>query len=179
MENTVRGRLEPTPKIIINRSKRRRKTVSAKIVNEAMIVSAPIRMSERELQKVIEGFKKRFEQRAIKKDLQAREDLSIVAQRLNEKYFKGNLQLNSIKYVTNQTSKYGCCDYNKKSIRISHRLAKMPIWVRDYVIIHELAHLVEPNHSKAFWLLVSRYKHMERAKGFLLAKGLDESEASW
>jgi predicted metal-dependent hydrolase len=52
-------------------------------------------------------------------------------------------------------------------IRLSHRLRPMPVWVLDYVLVHELAHLVEPTHSTAFWRLVARYPDAERAKGFL------------
>ncbi len=52
-------------------------------------------------------------------------------------------------------------------IRLSHRLQAMPSWVVDYVLVHELAHLVEPSHSAAFWRLVDGYPHSERARGFL------------
>jgi hypothetical protein len=43
----------------------------------------------------------------------------------------------------------------------------MPAWVVDYVIIHELAHLIEPAHNAAFWALVHRYPKAERAEGYL------------
>ncbi len=59
-------------------------------------------------------------------------------------------------------------------IRLSLALADYPTWVRDYVIVHELAHLTVPDHSPSFWRLVNRYPMTERARGFLIAKGEEE-----
>ncbi|MFC1477862.1 M48 family metallopeptidase [Candidatus Margulisiibacteriota bacterium] len=165
--------------IQIIRSRKRRKTVSAQLLKGVMVVQAPARMPEKELQKTIEGFKVRFKKRRIRQEILAAEDISKVAERLNKKYFEGKLKINSIKYVTNQNKRYGCCSCREKTIRVSHQLTKMPVWVRDYVVIHELAHLQEPNHSKAFWEIVNRYKYTERAKGYLLAHGMMEDEADW
>ncbi|MGI8913207.1 MAG: M48 metallopeptidase family protein, partial [Chloroflexota bacterium] len=61
-------------------------------------------------------------------------------------------------------------------IRLSDRLAQVPDWVRDYVIVHELAHLLRADHSPAFWRLVQRYKLAERARGYLMALGLERGE---
>jgi predicted metal-dependent hydrolase len=43
----------------------------------------------------------------------------------------------------------------------------MPEWVIDYVLLHELAHLVVPSHGADFWDLVARYPKTERARGYL------------
>ncbi|MFV2041564.1 MAG: M48 family metallopeptidase, partial [Candidatus Hydrothermarchaeales archaeon] len=69
----------------------------------------------------------------------------------------------------------GSCNTLTGNIRVSRRLAAMPEWVLDYVIVHELAHLVHGDHSPDFWSLVNRYKLAERARGFLMAKDLEEN----
>ena len=63
----------------------------------------------------------------------------------------------------------GSCTAAERSIRISNRLASMPGWVLDSVLVHELAHLDEPNHGPRFKALVDRYQLTERAKGYLMA----------
>lgn len=165
-------------KVEIRRSKRRKKTVSAKLGGDVMHVFAPHNIPEKELKKVIKNFKKRFARRNIKKKLDEEQNLNEVFGRLNKKYFDGKIKIKSIKYVTNQQKRYGSCNYEKKTIHISHHLAHMPKWVRDYVIIHEMVHILEPNHSKAFWDIVYRYNLAERARGFLIAKGMEDNQES-
>ena len=160
----------------IIRSRRRRKTISARIVRNVMVVYAPAAISDSELGNVIDKFKKRFKKRELKKKLDRTQDLKIMADRLNKKYFSGRLKIQSIEYSANQDRIFGCCSHKASKIRISHRVAEMPHWVRDYVIFHEMAHLVEPNHGKSFWQIVSRYNLAERAKGYLIAKGFGSTE---
>ena len=57
--------------------------------------------------------------------------------------------------------------FDDGTIRISHRIQEMPDWVVDYVLLHELTHLVVPSHNARFWELVSRYPKAERARGYL------------
>ena len=116
--------------------------------------------------------------RKLKKELNAKEDLRGILERLNKRYFGGRLKVNKIEYVADQYKKFGCCSYKSKTIRISHHLAEMPPWVRNYVVFHEMAHIIEPNHSRAFWKIVSRYRLAERARAYLMAKGFETERES-
>ena len=157
----------------IVRSRRRLRTVSARLIKDTLLVSAPLMLSRERLEKIVTDFKVKFERKKLKAELDKSDNLTERARRINEKYFDNKLKINSIEYAADQNRKFGCCNYRSANIRISHRIGLMPEWVRDYVIIHELAHLIEPNHSSAFWDIVSRYKLTERARGYLIAASLD------
>jgi predicted metal-dependent hydrolase len=72
-----------------------------------------------------------------------------------------------VRWVSNQHRRWGSCTPSTGVIRLSDRLQGLPSWVVDYVLVHELAHLVEPTHGPAFWRLVAGYPEADRAKGFL------------
>lgn len=57
--------------------------------------------------------------------------------------------------LSNAQTRWGSCN-EKTGIRLSWRLIHSPLWLIDYVVVHELAHLVEMNHSKRFWDVVER-----------------------
>lgn len=109
-----------------------------------------------------------------KHELNSDGELAERAQQLNDQFFEGRLRFVSVEYVTNQNGRFGSCTPSRGTIRISDRLAKMPAWVRDAVLVHELAHLESPDHSARFWALANRYPLMERARGYLMAVGLDD-----
>lgn len=161
----------------VNRSNKRRKTISARLVGNTMYVNVPAEIQEGQLARVVKNFQKRFEKRKLKKELNKDRSLKSAAEKLNKEYFGKEIQIHSIEYVTNQNRLFGSCNSRKKTIRISHRLAGLPQWVRDYVIVHEMAHIIEPNHSKSFWDIVSRYALAERARGYLIAKGFETEES--
>lgn len=156
----------------IVRSERRRKTVNAKIRNGVLVVQAPAHLSDSDLAPIIKKLQTRLK-RKIQPVPQTDDELEKRAKELNKAYFNGELRWQSIRYVTNQNKRYGSCTPDNGTIRLSHRLATMPAWVRDYVIVHELAHLLEPNHSANFWELVNRYPLTERARGYLMALDLE------
>ena len=161
--------------IEVVRSKKRKKTVSAREVDGVFVVQAPADMSEQELQPIIKNLQQRWQRKQTKAELDD-QALHRRAQELNRQYFDGKLKWNSIKWVTNQNSRFGSCAPSKKTIRLSHRLANMPLFVLDYVIVHELAHLLEANHGPKFWKLVNRFPKTERARGYLMAVGLEQLE---
>lgn len=157
----------------VNYSNKRLRTVSGRLINGCLRISAPAVIPRERLDKIIDKLKLRFERKKIKEELNKERPLFEIADKLNKRYFSGKLKINSIEYTANQNSRFGCCNYRDARILISHRLSRVPEWVRDSVIIHEMAHLIEPNHGPAFWDIVSRYELTERAKGYLMAVGLD------
>jgi hypothetical protein len=95
------------------------------------------------------------------------EALARRARMLSERYLGGQGQPTSVAWVENQRTRWGSCTPTDGSIRISSRLRGMPGWVLDYVLLHELAHLIEPRHSPTFWALLMAYPRTERARGYL------------
>jgi predicted metal-dependent hydrolase len=166
--------MSDAPAVRIIRSEKRNKTVHARMVDGVMEVRAPVEMSDEELAPIVEKLRKRIQRRQTKKTLDDG-DLEKRAADLNGRYFGGKLTWESIRWVTNQEKRYGSCTPAHGTIRISHRLAQTPDFVLDYVIVHELAHLLEANHGKHFWKLVNRYPKTERARGYLMALGLEET----
>ncbi len=160
----------------IIRSARRKRTISARQEGNTLVVYLPTGLSSAEEQEWIERMRRRLEQSRERRRLNSDEALRQRAEELNREYFGGELKVESIRFVTNQNHRFGSCTPSTRTIRISHRLAEMPSWVLDYVIVHELAHLLQPNHSARFWKLVNRYKLTERARGFLMAKGMEEED---
>ena len=166
----------PNVEIKVVRSKRRKKTVEARLESGVLVVRAPAAISDAELNPIIEKLKARVEKKQRRRQFKSNASLEARARELNRRYFDGVLTWGSIRYVTNQDKRFGSCTPSQGTIRISHRVADMPAWVRDYVIVHELAHLAESNHSRAFWDLVNRYPKTERARGYLIAIGMEADE---
>ncbi|MEZ4985620.1 MAG: M48 family metallopeptidase [Saprospiraceae bacterium] len=93
--------------------------------------------------------------RTLMSRLMAKEFLPTITERvkvLNERFFKKNIRSVKLKY---NHSNWGSCS-RSGNINLSTRLLFAPDEVIDYVIIHELAHLVELNHSQRFWDIVAR-----------------------
>ncbi len=152
------------------RSARRKKTVSARLVGDVVRVQMPAWMSKDEEARYVAHLLGRIERQQQRAPVDVMERAARLATRFD---LPRPLR---VRWVSNQESLWGSCTVATRDIRVSDRLAGLPGWVLDYVLVHELAHLAVPSHSKRFWSLVNRYPKAERARGFLIAKGMETDE---
>ncbi|WP_376772627.1 M48 metallopeptidase family protein [Streptomyces zagrosensis] len=150
----------------IRRSSRRRRTVSAYRDGDRTIVLLPARMSEAEEQRWVGVMLDKLAAQESKRMLGDAE-LSARAKVLSGQYLEGRAKPKTVRWVTNQNTRWGSCTPAEGSIRLSHRLQGMPEYVLDYVLLHELAHLLVPGHGPRFWRLLEAYPRTERAQGYL------------
>lgn len=146
------------------RSARRRKTVSARRVDGVVRVSIPATMSRSDEERWVAEMVRRLDRSAATQGI----DLAARAAQLADRYDLPSPA--SIRFVDNQDLRWGSCTPSEATIRISSKLATEPAWVLDYVIVHELAHLVVPGHGPRFWEVVARYPKAERARGWLACR---------
>ena len=150
----------------IRRSARRTRTVRAYREGDKTIVLVPARLSKAEEERHVRSLVARLERR--EKSVRPSDDeLLERSAALSRTWLGGRAVPQSVRWVTNQNTRWGSCTSVDCSIRLSHRLQGMPTFVVDYVLLHELAHLIEANHSPAFWALVDAFPEADRAKAFL------------
>lgn len=160
------------PRVEIRRSSRRKRTVTAYREQDAIVVLVPQRMSEAEERRIVDDLVRRVLAREAKRAApEGDEDLMARAVDLATEHLVPAVGrpvvADSVRWVTNQHRRWGSCTPSTGTIRLSHRLQTMPSWVVDYVLVHELTHLVEHDHSPRFWALVERYPLAQRARGYL------------
>jgi predicted metal-dependent hydrolase len=157
------------PVVEVRRSERRRRTVSAYRDGERVVVLIPGQFSRAEEREWVD----RMLERLAARDERTRRtdaELTTRARRLADRYLAehpGAGRPASVRWVSNQNGRWGSCTPADRTIRISDRIMDMPDWVIDYVLLHELVHLVVPSHNARFWALVGRYPRAERARGYL------------
>ncbi len=165
-----------SPDIEVRRSRRRRRTVSAYREDGRTVVLIPARFTKAEEQEWVATMLARLA-KGDKRRRPSDTQLAARAAELSQRYLGGLAKPSSIRWVTNQNSRWGSCTPADGTIRISARVKGMPGYVLDYVVLHELAHLLAPGHGPQFWGLLRSYPRTERARGYLegvaTAAGLD------
>lgn len=103
-------------------------------------------------------------------------DLMARAERLSASYLSGRALPASVRWVDTMQSRWGSCTPVDRTIRLSRRLCGMPEYVVDYVLLHELTHLLVPGHGRAFWAELAGFEQLDRARGYL--EGYDTASRS-
>ena len=150
----------------MRRSRRRRRTVTAYREGETTVVCIPARFSAAEEQEWVTRMLDRL-QAQERRRRPSDAALAARAVELSERHLGGQAIPLSVRWVANQNSRWGSATPADGTIRLSTRLRGVPAWVLDYVLLHELAHLIEPGHGPAFWSLLQPYPRAERARGYL------------
>lgn len=162
---------EPTePVVQVIRSPRRKRTISGRVVGNVLEVRVPSGMGAQEEAAAV----RRMTERVLRRrEMRNRDDGSLMrrARELSRSYLGvSEPPLMQARYVEMGT-RWGSSTPRDGTIRIAARLRSLPPWVEDYVIVHEVAHLLIPRdgHGQRFWRLVGRYPRTERARGYLEA----------
>ncbi len=155
----------------VRRSKRRRRTVSAYRDGGRIIVLVPDRFSRAEEARWVASMVADITSREDRARSQGpRSSDAALMQRaleLNDRHLDGAAVPASIRWVSTMSHRWASCTAVDRSIRISDQVRTSPEWVLDYLIVHELAHLLVHGHGRDFWDLVERYPRTERARGYL------------
>jgi predicted metal-dependent hydrolase len=158
-------------------ARKRVKNINARLRGTTLSVSAPHRVSSAELEETIERLARRLVRRsrtdAVNKGRPAAEIARRVAAR-----FPDPPAVADIRFVTNQTARWGSYSVRTGIVRLNAALRLMPGWVLEAVVAHELAHAFHSDHSPDFWELCRAVcPKTDRARAFL--EGVTWLASSW
>ncbi|MEP6599615.1 MAG: M48 family metallopeptidase [Actinomycetota bacterium] len=153
----------------VRRSPRRRRTVSAYRDGERIVILIPAQFSRPEEERWVDDMVTRVTKRESRERGPRRSDTALLrrSRELSARYLAGRADPASVRWVDTMRSRWASCTPADRAIRVSTRLRDVPSWVLDYVLVHELAHLLNAAHGPQFWALVERYPRTERARGYL------------
>lgn len=143
------------------------KHVNARLRESTLSISAPLTFPDKKLAEVIDDLARKLVRRVHALKINDEEDALALARRVAER-FPTRPEVADVTFVTTQTAKWGSFSTGTRSIRLNAALRRMPRWVLEYVVAHELAHAIHPNHGPAFWALTRKvFPETDRAKAFL------------
>lgn len=153
----------------VRRSARRRRTVSAYRDGARIVVMIPARFTRAEERQWVARMVARLDSSTQTGRRRPGTDAALAARAaaLSDRYLDGRARPSSVRWVRSMRTRWASCTPADGTIRLCDRLRAMPGWVQDYVLLHELAHLLVPGHGPEFWALVRRFPRTERARGYL------------
>ena len=157
--------------------RKRVKNINARLNGKVLSVSAPHRVSARELDETILQLARRLVRRSRADVVNSNGGADGIARKVAAR-FPNPPEVAEVRFVTNQTARWGSYSCQTGIIRLNAALRQMPPWVLEAVVAHELAHVFYLDHSPAFWELVrSACPKTDRARAFL--EGVTWLASSW
>ncbi len=157
-------------RVEVRRSKRRTRTVTAYRDGDTLVVLIPARLSKAEEAHWVAEMQRKLlkgEPRRLPSPKPSDDALLRRCAELSAKHLKGRAEPSTVRWVPPMRTRWASCTPADRSIRVSEHLRSVPGWVLDYVLVHELAHLLVPAHNAKFWELVREYPRTDRAMGYL------------
>ncbi len=159
----------------------KRRTISISVKGGELLVKAPTGTSVERIEAVVLKHKKWIEKHISIEKERAKIDAALTEGEIaalkraartylseKTKYYS---EIMGLKYgritITSAKTRFGSCS-QKGNISYSYRLMLYPEAAREYVVVHELAHLVEMNHSPRFYAIVEKYLPDYKARRKLL-----------
>ncbi len=162
------------PEVEIRASSRRKKTGTAHWSGSRIVVQIPARIRGRERAAFVDDLVVRL---LSQRPQNAAGDASLEARaRILAGQFNDGVEPSSVRWVKNQQARWASCSPASREIRVSSRLRQCPEWVIDAVLVHELAHLQEADHSPRFNEIADRHPRQGDSalflEGYALGLGL-------
>ena len=162
------------PEVEIRASPRRKKTGTAHWSGSRIVVQIPARVRGRERRDFVDELVERL---LVQRPLNAGNDAAL-EERARElaALYNDAVMPASVRWVKNQQARWASCSPAPREIRVSSRLRQCPDWVIDAVLVHELAHLQEADHSVVFYEIANRHPRQDDSElyldGYALGLGL-------
>ncbi|ASN39801.1 MAG: M48 family metallopeptidase [Paeniglutamicibacter terrestris] len=156
--------------IRVVRSARRKKTISGAWKQNTMVVSVPVGLGEQAERLLVADMVKKVMRKVVAgHSIDPDAQLLKRARAMDAELFGSQASPAGVRWVSNQNSRWGSASLHTRQIRLSDKLRPLPQWVQDYVLAHELAHLVEPRdgHGARFKAVLARYPRVHDATIFL------------
>ena len=162
------------PEVEIRASSRRKKTGAAHWSGSRIVVQIPARIRGRDRRVFVDELVERL---MAQRPQNAAGDGALEERaRVLAEQFTDGVMASSVRWVANQRARWASCSPASREIRISSRLRQCPEWVIDAVLVHELAHLHEADHSATFYAIANRHPRQDDSalflEGYALGLGL-------
>ena len=157
--------------------RKRVKNINVRLRGNTLSVSAPYRVPAGELDEAILKLARRLVRRTRADVMNSDGGAETIARKVAAR-FPDPPEVAEVRFVTNQTARWGSYSRQTGVVRLNAALRQMPPWVLEAVVAHELAHTFHLDHSPAFWELARLVcPKTDRARAFL--EGVSWLASSW